>query len=32
MHPDLHRITHAVMEAAAVASRRLGHRSRGAQW
>lgn len=32
MRPDLHRITHAVMEAAAVASRRLGHRSRGAHW
>jgi len=32
MRPELHRNTHAVMEAAAVASRRLGHRSRGAQW
>lgn len=28
MTPELHRISHAVMEAAAVASRRLGHRAR----
>lgn len=32
MRPHLHKVAHAVMEAAAVASRRLGHRARGARW
>lgn len=32
MRPHLHKVTHAVMEAAAMASRRLGYRARGSRW